>query len=220
MLDQLFNLVKQFSGNAVVNNPEVPNEKNNEVVAEATNTIAGGLQNMLSGGGLKDILSMFQGSGNNAGGGSSSGISGLMKNPIVSMMIGHFISKLTGKFGLKSSQASNIANDVIPNALSGLITKTNDPNDNSFDLNSLIGSLTGGGGSSSAATSGATASNGIGGFDLNSLIGKITTDKDGDGDTDIQDIIKSVTGGAQKQQESQAQSGGGGIMDMLKGFIG
>lgn len=220
MLDQLFNLVKQFSGNAVVNNPEVPNEKNNEVVAEATNTIAGGLQNMLSGGGLKDILSMFQGGGNNAGGGSSSGISGLMKNPIVSMMIGHFISKLTGKFGLKSGQASNIANDVIPNALSGLITKTNDPNDNSFDLNSLIGSLTGGG-NSSAPTSGASVSNGIGGFDLNSLIGKITGDKDGDGDTDIQDIIKSVTGGAQKQQENQAQSGGGGgIMDMLKGLIG
>lgn len=218
MLDQLFNLVKQFSGNAVVNNPEVPNEKNNEVVAEATNTIAGGLQNMLSGGGLKDILSMFQGGGNNAGGGSSSGISGLMKNPIVSMMIGHFISKLTGKFGLKSSQASNIANDVIPSALSGLITKTNDPNDNSFDLNSLIGSLTGG--NAPVASSGAAAGGG-GGFDLNSLIGKITGDKDGDGDTDIQDIIKSVTGGAQKQQESQAQSGGGGgIMDMLKGLIG
>lgn len=219
MLDQLFNLVKQFSGNAVVNNPEVPNDKNNEVVAEATNTIAGGLQNMLSGGGLKDILSMFQ-SGGNAGGSGGNGIAGLMKNPVVSMMIGHFISKLTGKFGLKSGQASNIANDVIPNALNGLITKTNDPSDNSFDLNSLIGSLTGGG-SSSAAASGATASSGIGGFDLNSLIGKITSDKDGDGDTDIQDIIKSVTGGAQKQQENQAQSsGGGGIMDMLKGFIG
>lgn len=217
MLEQLFDLVKQFSGNAVVNNPEVPNDKNNAVVAEATNTIAGGLQNMLSGGGLQSILSLFQGGGSNAGGGSSSGISGIMKNPIVSMMIGHFISKLTGKFGMNSGQASNIANDVIPNALSGLISKTNDPNDNSFDLNGLISSLTGG--NTPVATSGA-ASGGGGGFDFNSLIGKVVSDKDGDGDTDFQDIIKSVTGGAQKQQESQAQSGGGGIMDMLKGLIG
>jgi hypothetical protein len=211
MLDQLFNLVKQFSGETVVNNPEVPNEKNTEVMAEATSTIAGGLQNILSGGGLQNILSLF-GGGGNSGGASSSG---LMKNPIVNMMVGHFMSKLMGKFGLGSGAASNIATSLIPNVLNGLISKTKDPNDNSFDINGIIRSLTGG----NAPVAQPQSSGGGGGFDLNGLLGKVTSDKDGDGDTDFQDLIKSVTGGAQQQQQTQSQ-GGGGIMDMLKGLIG
>jgi hypothetical protein len=208
MLDQLFNLVKQFSGDTVINNPAVPNEKNNDVMAEATGTIAGGLQNILSGGGLQNILSLFKGGG--AGGGS-----GLMSNPIVNMMVGHFTNKLMGKFGLNSGIAGNIAGSLIPNVLNGLISKTNDPNDNSFSLDGIIRSLTGGGGSNQVASSG-----GGGGFDLNGIIGKLTGgDRDGDGDTDLQDALAAITGGARQQQQQQAQ-GGGGIMDMIKGLIG
>ena len=36
-------MVKDLAGNAVVNNPKVPNNHNNEVIAEATKTFAGGL---------------------------------------------------------------------------------------------------------------------------------------------------------------------------------
>ena len=37
MLQELFNLVKGSAGESVINNPDVPNQQNNEVVAEATN---------------------------------------------------------------------------------------------------------------------------------------------------------------------------------------
>jgi uncharacterized membrane protein YeaQ/YmgE (transglycosylase-associated protein family) len=211
MLDQLFNLVKQFGGDSVVNNPDVPNEQNNAVMAEATGTIAGGFQNLLSGGGLQSILSLFKG-----GGSTSGGKSGLMSNPIVSMMVGHFASKLMGKFGIKSGIAGNIAGSLIPNVLSGLISKTNDSNDSSFSLDGIIRSLTGGGGA--PAQNNAAASGG--GFDLNGILGKLTGgDRDGDGDTDLQDALAAITGGARQQQQQQAQSGGG-LMDMIKGLIG
>ncbi len=42
-VDNLFNMVKDLAGDAVVNNPKVPNNHNNEVIAEATKTFAGGL---------------------------------------------------------------------------------------------------------------------------------------------------------------------------------
>jgi len=42
-VDNLFNMVKDLAGDAVVNNPEVPNKHNNKVIAEATKTFAGGL---------------------------------------------------------------------------------------------------------------------------------------------------------------------------------
>ena len=61
MLEQISELVKQFGRQAVVENPDVPNEENNAVLAEATKTITGGMQNMLAGGGFEDIISMFTG---------------------------------------------------------------------------------------------------------------------------------------------------------------
>ena len=59
MLEELLNLVKGSAVESVVNNTDVPNEQNNAVIAEATNTVASGLRNMVAGGGLQNILSLF-----------------------------------------------------------------------------------------------------------------------------------------------------------------
>lgn len=220
MLDQLIGLVKQFAGESIVNNPEIPNEKNEEAMAEASNTVVSGLQNVLAGGGLQSILNLFSGGGNNAQSGSN-GIAGLMQNPIVNMMAGHFMKKLMGKFGLNSNAASNVATSLIPSVLNGLISKTQDPNDNSIDLNSIIRSLTGGN-VQTAETSNAGGS----GFDFQSLLNQFMGggggNSGGGGGFNIQDIISQVTKGAQQNQEKQVQQsgGGGGLMDMLKGLIG
>jgi hypothetical protein len=40
-------------------------------------------------------------------------------------------------------------------------------------------------------------------------------DSDGDGQIEISDIVTKVTGGAQQAQAG----GGGGLMDMIKGFM-
>ena len=103
MLEQISELVKQYGKEVVVDNPDIPNEQNNAVLAEATSTITGGMQNMLAGGGLQDIISMFTGGGRNSQGNQSGGIAGLIKNPMVSMMIGHLVSKLVGKLTLLMS---------------------------------------------------------------------------------------------------------------------
>ncbi|MEO6540259.1 MAG: hypothetical protein ABIN74_04680, partial [Ferruginibacter sp.] len=139
MLEKLFNLIKESSQDAVINNPDIPNEQNNEVVAEATNTVASGLRNMVAGGGLQNIISMFTNKGQQGG-----GKSGLLSNPIVSMMIGHFAGKLMSKFNLGGTKANNVASSLIPNALGNLINKTNDPSDNGFSLEGLLKSITGG----------------------------------------------------------------------------
>ena len=45
MFDQLSELVKQFGGEAVVNNPAVPNEQNDAVMQEAGDRSSGFLHN-------------------------------------------------------------------------------------------------------------------------------------------------------------------------------
>lgn len=213
MLEQISALVKQYGQDAVINNPDVPNEENNAVLAEATSTITGGMQNMLAGGGLQDIISMFTGGNNNNNPSTAQrgGIGGLLKNPVVTMMIGHLISKLVGKFNMQPQQASSIANDLVPNVLNGLVNRTasNDPSDESFNLNDLIGSLTGG----------RSGQGGAGGFNFQDLIGQFTGGGGGNGGFDLQDVISQVTNGAQQNQEQQAKNSGGGLADLVKGFF-
>src|ERR1051325_8423498 len=127
MLEELFNLVKENAKEPVLNNQDIPNDQNDAVVAEATNTVASGLRNMVAGGGLQNIISMF--TGNDQGQGKKGG---LMNNPIVTMMIGHFAGKLMSKYKIGGQQANNVATSLIPEVIGGLISKTNDPNNPGF----------------------------------------------------------------------------------------
>ena len=61
MLKELVDLVRNSAQKSVFDNNDVPNDRNNEVVAEATNTVASGLRNVVAGGGLESLLSMFSG---------------------------------------------------------------------------------------------------------------------------------------------------------------
>jgi hypothetical protein len=198
MLENLFNLIKEQGVSDIINNPVIPNEKNDAVIGDATQSVAEGFQGVLAGGGLQKVLSLFGGN-QNAGSGSS-----LLNNPIVSNIISSFTNKLTNNHGIAGDEASSIAKNLIPGVISRLINKTNNPNDSSFDINSIIGSLTGG-------TTGGS------GIDLQGLIRKFTSgglDANGDGHIGLDDIISKVTGGAQQQK-----AGGGGLFDIIKGFM-
>ena len=202
MLKELFDLVKGHATDSVVKNPDVPNEHNDEVVAEATNTVASGLRNVVAGGGVQSLLSLF-------GGGADK--KSLLGNPIVSMMMGHFAGKLMNKFGMNNSQANSLSGSLIPNVLESLINKTNDPNESGFSLEKLLASITGNAGG------GATGDPNAGGGGLGDLLKQITGGGQASGGGGgLLDIVKSLAGGAQQQQQ---KNGGGGLLDLIKGFI-
>ncbi|MFZ1528121.1 MAG: hypothetical protein WAT19_05180 [Ferruginibacter sp.] len=201
MLQELFNLVKNVAGESVINNPAIPNEQNNEVVAEATNTVASGLRNIVAGGGIGSLISLF------TGGQQQGSQNNLLSNPIVSMMIGHFAGKLMNKFNIGNQQASGIAASLIPGIISTLINRTNDQSDNTFTLDNLLRSITGG------QTDQVAQQNPQ--FNIGNLISQFT----GGGqqqqqDPGIMDIISQLAGGAQQQQARN----GGGLLDLIKGF--
>ena len=195
MLKELFDLVKGEATETVINNPDVPNQYNNDVVAEATNTVASGLRNLVAGGGVQNVLSLFGGNTNKKS---------LLSNPIVSMMMGHFASKLMNKFRMGTSQANNLSGNLIPNVLGTLINKSNDRNDSSFSLEKLLASITGG--RSNEVTS---QSGGLGG-----LLNQFNGGSQSNGGGGLMDIVKTLAGGAQEQQ----QRNGGSLLDLIKGF--
>jgi hypothetical protein len=209
MLDQLIQLVQQAGKNTVVENPEVPDEYNKEVMADATKTITSGFQNVMAGGGFQHILDLFKGGKNNSGG-------GLLKNPLVTMMVGYFMNKLVGKYKMNPTSASNVANNLIPDVLGGLVNRTTsqDPENDAFDFNDLIGSLTGG--------NVPTAESSKGGFDFQGLLNQFTgagkqNNDDGNG-FNLEDIIGQVTRGA-RQNSEQTPASGGGLMDLIKNIM-
>ena len=202
MLEELFSLVKNAASQSVINNNDVPNEQNEEVVAEATNTVASGLRNMVAGGGVQNLLQMF--------GSGKSGKSGLLSNPLVSMMIGHFANKLMSKFKLGSGQANNVATSLIPSVLESLINKTNDPNDSKFSLEGLLKSITGGQSSEVLQQSGDNK-----GIDLNDLLNQFGGgNQASSGGGGLMDMVTKMAQGAQGQQ----QKNGGNLLDLIKGF--
>ncbi len=180
MLEELMNLVKEATGNAVNNAPDVSNEHSDAIAQEATHSIMDELKGAISGGGLSNVVNMLRGNETDVAG-----------NPTTQNMLGNLTSKLTEKFGLSQDAAQSLGSSIIPSVMSKLTGKINDPNDNSLNLDSAIGSLTGG------------------------KLSNITSmlDKNGDGKVDLSDAM-SLLGG------SNNTSKGGGIMGKLKGLFG
>ena len=208
MLEELFNLVKGVVNDNTNQNNILPAEQKDEVVAEATNTVASGLRNMVAGGGVESILGLFGGNNNN----DSKSEKSLLSNPIVMMMVGHFAGKLINKFKMNSGEANNVASSMIPDVISNLVNKTNDPNNNGFSLEGLLNSITGG------KVSELAPQQASGGGGLQDILGKLMgggNANSGNGGG-IMDIVKQLAGGAQQQQQ---RNGGGGLMDLIKGFM-
>ena len=159
MLDQLMQIIKQQGQESVVENQDVPNEHNEGVMQEAGSSLFASLQQMVQNGKLEQVTDLLKG---NTDGGTTNQLSENVAGNIAS------------KFGINAESAKNIAGSLIPKVLSSLTNKANDTNDNSIDLQGMLGSLTGGN---------------IQGT-INSLGSQFGLDKDKDGDVDFKDITK------------------------------
>ena len=82
---------------------------------------------------LMQLLDFFKG-----------GSQAALNSPVTQNIQGGFVQNLMQQVWIDQGKASSIAASLIPGVLQKLVSKTNDPNDNSFNLSSILGSLTGG----------------------------------------------------------------------------
>jgi hypothetical protein len=134
MLDQLIKLVEQNSGDAIVKNPVIPNQFNNAAIQEVAGSIFNTLKGQVAQGNMQQVVSMFKG-------GASQ--SSLANNPMVNQMISSVAANFASKFGISSSQAQSIVSSLLPAVMNQVISKTNDPKDNSFDLTNMVKTMSG-----------------------------------------------------------------------------
>lgn len=134
MLEQLMGLIQDHSQDAIVNNPAIPNEHNDSAMQTILGAITGGMQQQAQGGGagLAGLAGLLGGQAGTSG-------SGLMSNPIVAGIAQQAIGGLMQKFGIGNSAAAGIVSQVLPGVLGSMISKTNDPQDSSFNMSDIMG---------------------------------------------------------------------------------
>lgn len=170
MLENLQQLVTQFSQEAIIDNPAIDNSRNKEAISAATASVYTGLHDTANNGGLKQLLNMF-------------GNGDIDNSAITQKIQNNYANTLTSKFNVDAEQAQGIAGGMIPDILKNLVNKTNDTSDSSFNLQDIFQKLSGGN---------------AGGLNFNAIIDKYKSgafDKDGDGDTDLQDAVAVFKGG-------------------------
>ena len=128
------NLVQQNAGQAVINNPAIPNEQNENVMQTVTSSIMNGLGQQAQGGGLGSLLGMVTGQG---------GSGNIADHPVTQGVQQHVEQDLMSKLGISPAVAMSVAGALVPMVLSRLAHKANDPNDSSVDAGSLMSSLGG-----------------------------------------------------------------------------
>ena len=162
MLENIKDLVRQYAGDSIINNPSIPNERNEEAVSDASNSIINGLKGAATNGNANSVVDLFKG-----------GTEAAHSSPVTQEIKSGFVQDLVRKFGLDHGKASSIAGSLIPMVLGKFIHKTNDPNDKSFDLQTIISNLTGGAG-------------------LNDIMGKLGGNSDNNQEGGMMDKIKGM----------------------------
>lgn len=163
MLNSIIEIVRQNAG-SLLQSPLIPADRKEEAVTVAGTSIFDGLKSVLAGGGVNQVMALFNG-----------GASSAASSPVVETISNQVTSNFSSKFGIDSQAASGLAGSFLPGVISAMVTKANDPTDKSFDVQSLFNGL------SDGKTSG---------LNISSLLSKAKAglDADGDGDIDLQDL--------------------------------
>lgn len=195
MLDQLLAMVKEIGQEQVVNNSLVPNEHNEAVMATASESILGTMQQAIANGRGEEMMGMFK----------SNNSAEIMASPLAQEMQDGFVANAQQQLGLSSNVVKGLAITMIPIIISKLVKRTNSTAevDNGFSIEGLLGGLTGG------------SHSGGGGMDIGSLIGQFTGGGQ-QGGGGIADILQNLTGGGGGQQAGGGQSM---ISNLIKGFF-
>lgn len=133
MIENLINLIKENAGDLIINNQAINNEHNDAAISETGNAIMNGLKSEVSKGNISGLTDILKSNGN------------LSNNPIVSGIVSSLGTTLESKFNVNSIDAGNIAQSLIPQVMNQLISKTNDPNDDSFNVQGMLSNLGGSG---------------------------------------------------------------------------
>lgn len=165
-MDDLLGTIQEHAQKLIDDDNSIPAEKKGLAAQNLAGSLMNGLKDEISKGNITQLMDIFSKKDTTVGASVMSNI----QNSV--------ISSLSQKVGLNSSLATSLASSILPSVLGHLGKKASDPNDKSFDFNSIFQML-----------------GGKGGFDFNSIMNKLDTDHNGFGLEDITKLFSNESGG-------------------------
>jgi len=130
MFENLFLLVKNNAGMAVIDNPAIPVKYHEAVINEASSSIIEVLKGQMESGKIKDLIRFFQ-------------FSGIYNNSLVASIVNRFANKLNNFYGVEPGSAMVAANSLIPPVMAELVKQSKNEQNKDFGLSNLLSKLTG-----------------------------------------------------------------------------
>jgi len=131
LLDNITKLVQEYADDAIIKNPAVPNDKNEDAIKETAASLMKQLTGKNSSIDLGALSKFFDKDDD------------IAQNPAVGKITDGIAGDLMKKLGIDGAAAAGIVNKIVPVILNKIKNKTNDPNDNEFDLQDILGSIGG-----------------------------------------------------------------------------
>ena len=130
MFENLFLLVKNNAGKALVDNPDVPEKYRDAIVNDASSSIIEVLKGQMESGKLKDLVKYFQ-------------YPDIYQNPLVNSVVNKFANKLNKFYGMSPASALRTANSLMPPVMLELIKQTRSGQNKEFALSSFLSKING-----------------------------------------------------------------------------
>lgn len=132
MLNKLIELVKENAGDLITNNENVAPENKEQAIVECAQTIITSLKKVFSSGNIAGLTELIKSKNITA------------DNKIVGDIITTLSNTYSTQLNINETEAKRISTHLIPTVLTQLISKTNDPNDSSFDVQTIMKEIGGG----------------------------------------------------------------------------
>lgn len=133
MIEKIKSIVREYSGDAIINNPAIPNDKNEQAIETTASSLLDHIKAEAFRGNSNSMLSMLQKNDDP------------VLNPSVNRISTGVAGDLVKKLGIDNNVANGVVNKIIPAIVSKLRAKANDPNDREFNIYNLLSSSGGGG---------------------------------------------------------------------------
>lgn len=130
LFENLLDLVKFNAGESVINNPAIPNDKNDAVCFEITNSLIRQLQLLTAEKGISASADLLYGKLN------------VLHNPFIDNITKNITADLIRVFGFDKDVAQSVTVRLVPNLISKLSARIQDPHDHHFDIQQISTLLT------------------------------------------------------------------------------
>lgn len=133
MMDKIKSIVREFSEDAIVNNPVIPNDKNETAIDTTAASLVEHIKGEASMGNVNSLIDIFRKDDDPA------------LNPSVSRVSTGVAGDLAKKLGIDNAAAMGVVNKIIPPIINEIRSKAKDPNDKEFNVQTLMNSFGKGG---------------------------------------------------------------------------